>query len=127
MSTDASNDMAAFQELLSSSKHIIAVAGAGLSAASGKFSSNQVEMSADISLRYPNFPRIGRLVAEIRRDESSDVQRVQVESVARMAVLPLQARKVSQPTIAIYATDTRNALISLLPPTLSFSPPERSP
>jgi hypothetical protein len=49
MSTDASNDMVAFQELLSSSKHIIAVAGAGLSAASGKFSSNQVEMSAPIS------------------------------------------------------------------------------
>ncbi|KAH9062068.1 DHS-like NAD/FAD-binding domain-containing protein [Lactarius vividus] len=35
MSTLPSADMAAFKELLSSSKHIIAVAGAGLSAASG--------------------------------------------------------------------------------------------
>ncbi|KAI9466742.1 DHS-like NAD/FAD-binding domain-containing protein [Lactarius psammicola] len=35
MSSPPSTDMAAFKELLSSSKHIIAVAGAGLSAASG--------------------------------------------------------------------------------------------
>ena len=37
MSSLPSADMAAFKELLSSSKHIIAVAGAGLSAASGEF------------------------------------------------------------------------------------------
>jgi len=35
MSSDAFQDMAAFRELLLSSKHIVAVAGAGLSAASG--------------------------------------------------------------------------------------------
>lgn len=58
-----SKDMAAFKELLSSSKHIIAVAGAGLSAASGRFtlSTSQVEMCAETASGIPTFRGSGGL------------------------------------------------------------------
>jgi hypothetical protein len=53
MSSSPSEDMTAFKELLSSSKHIIAVAGAGLSAASGSYTPIQIkiEMSAESALQ----------------------------------------------------------------------------
>ena len=69
MSSLPSADMAAFKELLSSSKHIIAVAGAGLSAASGE--SPRVVLGRApgapffLGFRYPNVQRIWGYVAQI--------------------------------------------------------------
>lgn len=45
--------------------------------------------------RYPDIQRIRGYVAEIRRNESSHVQRVLIESFAGVAVLPLQTREAS--------------------------------
>ena len=94
MSSLPSSDMAAFKELLSSSKHIIAVAGAGLSAASGGLAfsphvGSDTPRALIIIFRYPDIQRLRGYVAQIRRHEPGHVQRVPIKSFAGVAVLPL--------------------------------------
>ena len=103
--------MEAFASVLKSSKNIIAVAGAGLSAASGKLpdDAHLIGLSYHSTCyRNPNFQRHRGTMAQIRRHQSCHARSVQREPVSSVAVLPLSAREV----LLISAAESSSSLLT---------------
>lgn len=93
--SNPSADMDNFRELLGSSKNIIALAGAGLSAASGIiFPSHQCEFPIDSLGRYPHIQRGWGNLETIRGHVSRNSSRLPEITFFGLAVLSLPSRKV---------------------------------
>lgn len=111
-----STDMAEFKQVLRGAKNIIAVCGAGLSAASGMYTTlytpSHFKVTED---RHPDVPGGRGDVAQVRRDVAGDARGVRGEPGAGVAVLSLSAREVRcvdatlHAEIFIYAVRARAA------------------
>lgn len=100
---EKSTDMNEFRKVLQGSKNIIAIAGAGLSAASGHFSSYpDLHIKIDSSNhRDSYFQRKWGDLEEVQRHKTCNPRRVQEISFVGVAILPLPSRSVSQSIISV--------------------------
>ena len=83
----ASEDVEKFREVLKSSQHIIVIAGAGLSAASGELNPEIFGLLSYRLSRYPHIQRQWRFVADSWSDAFGHCLRFCKQSVLSVAIL----------------------------------------
>ena len=104
-----STDIDEFRRVLESSKKVIVVSGAGLSAASGTRihpSTHSTHKYTLLLYRYRNLQRCGRALAQVWREISRNTFCLGRKSISGLAILSLQTRRVRRTQFLKYSLST---------------------